>query len=391
MPEMTLDQLLRQFEKIDANLKKIDVNLRRLDEIESATTSTGYSFDDCAGAVYDIWNALPPIDGWKPDIEIYDPNQKTLMRFDAQEVGEPHAFFAVEEEFEQAEATIKDYKRRARQKRLDVTRARILELSEQADQAVSVLKSKIKAGASDFFAEHEPISEAVKEIDALLGSAFQRPPRWSDLRRHLSFWEECDVHDIVNHDWPSVYPVLTEQLYTEDEPIKLDIGDLGTITVSAGNKPVTTQLNWDRLDEENFERLIFNLIVEEPGYHDPKWLMRGNAPDRGRDLSVDRAYEDSLSGVIRSRIIIQCKHWRTKSVSIGDISSLKEQIKLWEPPTVDVVIITTSGRFTADAVAWIEKHNQSGQSPRIDMWPESHLEMLLVRRPGLIASFHLKD
>ena len=107
-------------------------------------------------------------------------------------------------------------------------------------------------------------------------------------------------------------------------------------------------------------------------------------------MSVNRVHHDSLTGTIRQRIIIQCKHWMTKSVSIDEIASLKEQVKLWEPPLVDNVIIATSGRFTTDAVDRIEKHNQSGQSPRIEMWPESHLEMLLARKPALIAEFHLR-
>lgn len=153
---------------------------------------------------------------------------------------------------------------------------------------------------------------------------------------------------------------------------------------------MTTQLAWEKLDADAFERLIFNLITSEKDYQDPQWLMRTNAPDRGRDLSVTRVHQDSLTGTLRHRIIFQCKHWTSKSVSIGEIAALKEQVRLWEPPLVDCVIIATSGRFTTDAVDTIEKHNQSGQSPRIEMWPESHLEMLLARKPALIAKFRLR-
>jgi hypothetical protein len=89
-------------------------------------------------------------------------------------------------------------------------------------------------------------------------------------------------------------------------------------------------------------------------------------------------------------VIIQCKHWLSKSIAPPEIATLKEQLKLWEPPRIDVVIIATSGRFTSDAVASIEKHNQSDSSLRIEMWPESHLEALLASQPHLIAEFKLR-
>lgn len=118
--------------------------------------------------------------------------------------------------------------------------------------------------------------------------------------------------------------------------------------------------------------------------------MKTNAPDRGRDLSVYRVIVDSLGGNTRHRVIIQCKHWLTKSIGPTEIATLKEQMKLWESPRVNVHVIATSGRFTSDAVALIERHNQSDSAMRIEMWPESHLERLLAARPGIIAQFHLR-
>jgi hypothetical protein len=55
-----------------------------------------------------------------------------------------------------------------------------------------------------------------------------------------------------------------------------------------------------------------------------------------------------------------------------------------------VLIIATSGRFTVDAVDWVETHNAGGTRPKIEMWPESHLEVLLARRPHIAAAFHLR-
>jgi hypothetical protein len=50
-------------------------------------------------------------------------------------------------------------------------------------------------------------------------------------------------------------------------------------------------------------------------------------------------------------------------------------MSVWEPPPVDVLVIATSGRFTADAVRWIENHNNARKHPTVEMWPESHLEL----------------
>ena len=55
------------------------------------------------------------------------------------------------------------------------------------------------------------------------------------------------------------------------------------------------------------------------------------------------------------------------------------------------LVIATSGRFTADAVAWIDKHNEAANQPTIEMWAESHLELLLAQRPHLAAEFKLRS
>jgi hypothetical protein len=109
--------------------------------------------------------------------------------------------------------------------------------------------------------------------------------------------------------------------------------------------------------------------------------MHTNAPDRGRDLSVERASSDSLSGTRNQRVIIQSKHWLTKSVRPQDVSEALTEIALWEPPRINVLVMAVSGRFTADAVSWVEKHNDSGRQPAVEMWAESHLEMLERGRP----------
>lgn len=54
------------------------------------------------------------------------------------------------------------------------------------------------------------------------------------------------------------------------------------------------------------------------------------------------------------------------------------------------IVIATSGRFTADAVTWAERHNAEGAVPFIDLWPDSQLETLLAQRPHIAAAHGLR-
>ena len=240
-----------------------------------------------------------------------------------------------------------------------------MDVSETADA-----NEEIAGGAWDSLRRH------IKQVETLLGSNVPRPRRWNDLIRNLHFGLVRDFHDIVKHDWPSVKPELEKGLFSQNDPILVEVGDLSELV---GIKPVDTiptKLNWATLNDEDFERLIFSIISNQPGYENPEWLMATRAADRGRDLSVTHVSNDPLLGSRRSRVIIQCKHWQQKSVSVNEIATLKEQMALWGDPRVDLLIIATSGRFTSDAVAAVERHNASNNALRIEMWPESALERL---------------
>ena len=233
--------------------------------------------------------------------------------------------------------------------------------------------------------------QAISEIERLLGpDLVQAHSRWTDLRRHLGFAQACDFHDIAEFDWPAVRSDVEASLYGELEPLPVDVEDLGSLVDSQPAGPVTTELAWEALDDDEFERLIFNLLSNATGYENPQWLMKTRAPDKGRDLSVDRIIGDTLGETRRERVIVQCRHWLTESMSVDDCSAVVAQMSLWEPPRVDVLIIATSGRFTADGVRWIEAHNEAGKSPRVEMWASTRLETLLAARPSLVREFGLR-
>ena len=95
--------------------------------------------------------------------------------------------------------------------------------------------------------------------------------------------------------------------------------------------------------------------------------------------------EDGLGGVRRLKTIVQCKHWLSKSVGAREVGEVRTQMQLWQPPRVDVLIVATSGRFTADAIDLVETHNQSEAALHIILWPGSHIERLLDDRPCLLG------
>lgn len=158
----------------------------------------------------------------------------------------------------------------------------------------------------------------------------------------------------------------------------------------AHRRAATIALPWDRLDDDGFERLLYDLLRDLPDHHNVQWLMQTRAPDRGRDLSLDRVLRDSTGSVRSERVIVQAKHWLKRSVGPAEVADTVHAIKLWEPPVVRGLVIATSGRFSADAVAWAEKHNNDGAAPFIELWPESKLETLLARRPYLAAAHGLR-
>lgn len=390
-----LNQALRQFDATEANILKLEKLLAKAQELTPSGVEFGghHDYEEVVRQYQLVLDALPKIDGWKPSTLPVDLDGLAQSRFDAQELGEPSAFLAVENSIDEPGHELQDYRFRFKQKRRELVRDSLNDLIGGIDSDVQALRRRLRNARkkNNYMPKTawHGLKNKVNQIAFLIGSDVH-PPGWSNLQRHLHFGMVGDFDDIEKHDWPSVREGIRARLYGEDEPVPVATSDLSNLTRSKPQGTVATKLRWDQLSSADFERLIFSLILNETGYENPEWLMQTNAPDRGRDLSVYRVLTDSLSGVSRKRVLIQCKHWQGKSISPNEISALKERISLWEPPRVDVVVVATSGRFTADAVALIEKQNQSSNALSIEMWAESHLERLLASRPALIAEFGLR-
>lgn len=393
-PTTTLDAALRQFETTEANLGKLEKLWIEIQEHLGGGLAFGSppGYDELCLAFRRILPALPAIDGYRVQDRLLDYDDVGQMRLDALELDEIGAKVAVENAVDEQGRLLREFRFKLHAKRRELVRGRILVLIDSVDE----LLRKLRASAAHMQVK-EPVTDShwsqldglIAEIDTLLGGS-ARPARWGDLRRHLHFGTVGDLLDILRLDWPTVKESIRSSSYGQHDPIPVEVSDLGEVVAAHPTGPVTTKLVWSVLSDEDFERLVFLVIADTPGYENPEWLQQTHAPDRGRDLSVTRIESDPLAGVRRHRIIIQCKHWLSKSVGAPDVNVARGQMELWQPPRVDGLVIATTGRFTADAIVLVEQHNQADRALRISMWPDTHLERLLAARPHLIGQFGLR-
>lgn len=394
--ESALNSAIRQFELAEANLAKLERLWSKIESIIPDGIVFGGSpeMEDYVRSYSHILEYLPSIEGKKPTTIPMDLDAIAQGRLDANDIGDIEPRIWIEKAISAPGRELREYRYNLDRSRRELVRKSLEETMLSIDADLRVLKASPdysnEPGTPVESEEWTSLNNHVNALAMMLGKDLPQKSRWSDLKRHLRFGEANDLRDIIQYDWPDVKSNLTTLTFGEDDPLPVAVSDLSDLVKAKPSGPIATQLDWNGLSAENFERLIFSIVSGESSYENPEWLMHTNAPDRGRDISVFRVFADPLVGTIRNRVIIQCKHWLTKSVALSDISSLRDQMKLWEPPRVDVHVIATSGRFTSDAVSFVEQHNQSDTGLRIEMWPESHLERILATRPELIATYHLR-
>lgn len=393
MADTSLDEAIQMFDAVEANLAKLEDLWQKIQKLIPDGIAFGAppEYDTHCRAFRRILVAMPAIDGNRLEDHLLEYDEIAQMRLDARELDEPSGYATVENTIDQQGRSLAAYRFVFGVKRRELIRDRMLGLIDQVDGIIRRVAPVAAATTTGKIQDTDwsKIPALLEEIDALRGP-IPKAKSWPVMLRHHRFSEQHDYDDIAKTDWPEIKATIVRGLYGEHDPMPVRVADLGALVASKPAGPVTSKLNWQNLSDEDFERLIFVLITDTPGYENPEWLQRTNAPDRGRDLSVMRVIQDSLEGVRRERVIIQCKHWQTKSVGPADVEALVAQVKLWPPPRVDGLIIATSGRFTLDGVEYIEKHNQADHALRISMWPESHLERLLAPRPHLISEFRLR-
>ena len=285
-----------------------------------------------------------------------------------------------------------EYRHRLNRARRRAVRERLSQLVAMIDTGLRSLLNDVPRDSSGVLEGPltEQLQAAMPEVGRLMGETARQSKRWFDLHRHLHFGQGHDWYDIQEFDWPSVRGDVEAAGRGDADPLPVPDLDLGVAAAGQLTGTATSALPWERLNETDFERLLFDLLRDLPQHQNVQWLQRTRAADRGRDLSCDRVREPGAGSTSTERIIVQAKHWLSRSVSDTEISSNVTKMALIPPPIVRILVVATSGAFTLDAVEWVERHNAKGAAPLVELWPHSHLEMLLAQRPALAAAHHLR-
>ncbi len=388
---MLLRDLLEQMDRAAANLSKLERIWERASQFIPQGPSIGShpEYDDLARSWDDLLEGLPLIDGWTIREGLPDIAALGQGYLDYAEIGEVPTVLM--EEAERPASDIAQYRHRLNRSRRRATRSRIEELIGELEGSLSVvLSDSSEMSPSDVVDTPATtvVREAIAEADRLLGDAAERTGRWSDLRRHLHFSQVHDWSDIAEFDWPSVRLDLEAAGFSEADPLPVATIDLGEEASTRPSGGVSTSRDWSSLTAEGFERLLFDLLRAFEGHENVRWLTSTRAPDRGRDLSLDRVIRTPTGAARRERVLVQAKHWLSKAVSHTEVAAVATTAEGWNPP-FDVVIVATSGRFTTEAVTWTDQRATKGTRPDVELWANSDLEAFLARHPGIAAGHGL--
>lgn len=376
-----------------ANLAKLQAIWDRAEPMIPSGPQRGTSreYEDLRRAWKSLLGGLPPIDGLVVTEELPDIDEAGQAFIDYFEIGE-HPF-ALMNELERPGYQLDEYRFKLAQARRRAIHDRLADLSSTISETLSQIVESVATDSTDHIdnPNRREVENSISEIERLLGDTTDRKGRWADLHRHLHFGQRQDWHDIAEMDWPSVKADIEAASLSSTDPLPVPLVDLGVAASARPAGGASIGLAWQVLDDDGFERLLFDLLRGFPNYQNVDWLMKTRAPDRGRDLSAERVIRDDGGTTRIERIIVQAKHWASRSVGPADIENTLAVLSMWEPPTVRALVIATSGRFTTDAVAVAEKRNNDGKLPLIELWADSRLETQLSQRPDLIATYGLRS
>lgn len=389
-----LEDLLNVLDRTAANLAKLETVWERAEPFLPGGYSRGVQslpeYEALRRAWDDLLRGLPPINGWTITTKLPDLDALSEEYAAYAEAGEyPRSTLQAER---QPGLDVTEYKYRLRRTRQRAVRARLQELVIEVDTTLPPMIQDVPRNDTKWLShpDAQRISAAIEEIERLMGDTAERRGRWTDLHRHLSFGQGHDWHDINEYDWPGVRADIEAAGFTDSDPLPVPDLDLGTAAEGSLTGHATTALPWDQVTDDGFERLLFDLLSAFPDHQNVKWLMQTRAPDRGRDLSFERVIRDGTGSVRIERVIVQAKHWLSKSVTDTHIADTLTRIAHWEPPVIHELVIATSGRFAQDGVQYAERNNEEGKRPRVELWPENRLEVLLSQRPQIAALHRLR-
>lgn len=396
---MDLAAALAAYDRVALNLDKLDRVWQRMEDILPTGPFIGVGSADAVtyGQLGESWTAiaasLPAIDGWRMEAEIIGYADIGQIRIDYMDIGEPDALIQFEARVAAPRTEAIKYRYKLAGARQRLVRQRSTELVGIIDQLLVPVPTEIDKELPE--PEAAPIfgalKEAVNELERLLGEALAGGPRQGDLHRHLHFAEPHDLRDIAIFDWPAFRPHVELAIYGDEAPVPVDVDDLASLASTIAS-PVPSQVHWDRIDADGFEKLLVRVLEQSGSYIRITRLMNVNAADAGRDIEAYQVVRDGLLSEAHLRVIVQAKHWPARGISPSEIAELvNAKLPLWEGEPVRVLIVATTGSFSQDAVRWMDNHNRAANRPSIVPWSSSELEAILRKWPAILAEFGLVD
>src|SRR5262249_17393757 len=153
-----------------------------------------------------IAKQMPKIDGYALEYSFDEPDSITSNAIDCAECSweSPLSLVRYYDSLRSPGENLREYKFRVASVRRQLARDTIVDYVTTAEEIITAL-TRDYAGASDNCPmddchEWHQLRTAIKSIDAVLGDATARPPRWSDLSRHLHFALKSDFNDIRQFD-----------------------------------------------------------------------------------------------------------------------------------------------------------------------------------------------
>lgn len=394
-----LPAALAAYDKVALNLDKLDRVWQRMQAMLPSGPFIGTASPDAVAyaELGEAWTtiaaSLPAIDGWRIEAEIMDYADIGQIRLDYMDIDEPGGLMGFEARLEAPGTEALKYRHKLARARQLLVRQRSGELVSRVDELLVPVPTEPDRELPED--EVAPViaalKEAVNELERLLGEALAGGPRQSDLHRHLHYAEPHDLRDIAVFDWPAFRPHVELAIYGEDTPVPVGVDDLASLASTAAS-PVPSQVQWDRLDADGFEKLLTRVLEQAGSYIRITRLMNVNAADAGRDIEAYQVVSDGLLSEDHLRVIVQAKHWPARGVGASEIAELvHSKLPLWEGEPVRVLIVATTGSFTQDAVRWVDDHNRAAKRPNIVLWSSSELEAILRKWPAVLAEFGLVD
>lgn len=146
----------------------------------------------------------------------------------------------------------------------------------------------------------------------------------------------------------------------------------------------------EKINDEEFELLILELLNREPGVVRARLVSASNDPDGGRDILCEwitpplpgSAVVDNVSPYKIRNVVVQCKAYR-KAVNKYDVRDIRDTV---EHHGADGYFLAVSSHLTSPLTTHLDQMRRQGKV-WVDWWTRSEIEERLQMNKGIASKF----